>query len=217
MEEVIEKLYQIKNTHQYAWWDTLYNTIIELEPKNIIEFGCGGGLTSSIMGTALKNLNNRGFIKSFDSNIESIERGKRAIELLNLDNVQYFHYNFFDYEFKDDFDLIYFDIDNTGWKLIELYNKLKNAGIKNKHIIFEGGGEERDRTPQMFHNDITHPHHELKTCNCKFTENTLKNSMINVKDYLNYDVLDERFPSLSHFYLSESILEKKIFDFRKLL
>jgi hypothetical protein len=48
-----------------------------------------------------------------------------------------------------DFDLLYFDIDNDGDKVLEMYNGCKDDIKKGSIVLFEGGSTVRDNVPWM--------------------------------------------------------------------
>jgi spermidine synthase len=77
-----------------------------------------------------------------------------------VDNIA--HYGLQDYvkvdygdffKFCDDpskeFDLLYFDIDNDGDKVLEMYNGCKSNIEKGSVVIFEGGSQVRDDVEWM--------------------------------------------------------------------
>jgi hypothetical protein len=57
------------------------------------------------------------------------------------------------FKFCDDpskeFDLLYFDIDNDGDKVLEMYNGCKSNIEKGSVVIFEGGSQVRDDVEWM--------------------------------------------------------------------
>jgi len=79
------------------------------------------------------------------------------------------HLDFYDWlKTEEEFDFLYFDIDNNGEKLLTLYEHTKEQIENGSVIIFEGGSVERD----------------------KYVTSGLK-SMNGVKDIVGYDVLTE--------------------------
>ena len=127
--------------HKYPWLPTLYSLIITFKPKKIIEYGTEHGGTAIVMALALKELyeteNHLGKIFTYDtfeqqskgeigsnpnyqlaiSNISNYNPSVR--EFINVDRGDFFEFN------KDpnkQYDLLYFDIDNDGEKLLEMYN-----------------------------------------------------------------------------------------------
>ena len=51
---------------KYEWLPILYDFVVTLKPKRIIEFGPGSGYTTICMAKALKENNIDGHIKSYD-------------------------------------------------------------------------------------------------------------------------------------------------------
>ena len=141
---------KIPSHGKYAWLPKLYDAISTLKPKKIIEFGPADGKTTITMALALKDNNIDGHIKSYDiwddgywgtqyecqNNIDAW--GVREyIDLINLD--------FYKWE-PEQFDFMYFDINNNGDKLLHLYDIVKEqVDMSGAVIYFEGGSEERDK------------------------------------------------------------------------
>lgn len=202
-------------SHYYPWLISLYNKVIDIKPNKILELGTGSGSTSITMAKALYDLNNRGSIITSDrqprenfNKILSLYE-KNFNELYSIIDYNYGVDVGDNYKFDSDFDLLYMDIDNTGKKIEHLLKQLNLNGIYNKHIIFEGGSNERDMLSHMVHDDnSSHPHLEHGVCGCEYTKDTIFKSIVRLKDKIKYEVLDETFSSVSYFFASEDIVKQ---------
>ena len=154
--------------HKYPWLPVLYSIVLTLKPKKIIEFGTAFGGTAITMGLALKELeeeeNHKGKIWTYDT-FEVQSKGeigsspnyhyaKSNIENYPTPVHQYIEMDRGDFfEFNDnpdkDYDLFYFDIDNDGDKLLEMYNKNVSNIEQGGVVVFEGGSLTRDNVPWM--------------------------------------------------------------------
>ena len=58
--------------------------------------------------------------------------------------------DFFEFNYSDaQYDLLYFDIDNDGSKLLEMYEKNKSNIEQGAVVVFEGGSYTRDNVNWM--------------------------------------------------------------------
>ena len=73
------------------------------------------------------------------------------------------------------FDLMHLDISNTGDTILKTYNSLPEGSI----VMFEGGSDERDNIEWMKKYNAT--------------------PINSIKNIINYQVIDNNFPSLSIF------------------
>ena len=180
----INELKQIP--HKYPWLTSLYALILQFKPKNIIEYGTEYGGTAMVMALALKQLqdeeNHKGKIYTYDTfeiqskgeigSVPNLETAKQNLsqaffkDLIEVDRGDF--WEFCDKKDKE-FDLLYFDIDNDGDKVLEMYNGCKDNIEKGSIVLFEGGSIVRDNVPWM------------KDLN--------KTKMNDVKDKVNYKVL----------------------------
>tara|TARA_R100001377_G_scaffold16191_2_gene8229 strand:- start:524 stop:1081 length:558 start_codon:yes stop_codon:yes gene_type:complete len=135
---------------KYEWLPILYDMVIELKPKKIIEFGPGSGYTTICMAKALQENNTGGHINSYDI-WDDVYWGKQSATQAQYgawsvdDCITLEDLDFFDWiKNPADFDFMYFDINNTGEKLTTLYNAVKNQVDNGSVIFFEGGSKERD-------------------------------------------------------------------------
>jgi predicted O-methyltransferase YrrM len=152
--------------HKYPWLSTLYSIILDIKPKTIIEYGTEHGGTAIVMGLALKELyemeQHKGMIYTYDTfEVQSKgEIGSCPNYNVALSNVA--HYGLQDFikvergdffEFcsnpKKEFDFLYFDIDNDGDKVLEMYEGCKNNIDQGSIVLFEGGSVTRDNVPWM--------------------------------------------------------------------
>jgi len=187
-------------THKYPWLPILYSLILDIKQKTIIEYGTEHGGTAIVMGLALKQLfeeeGHVGIIQSYDTfnqqskgEIGSTPNYNHAIQHIkhyNLEN--YINVNYGDfYEFCDrpnkEFDLLYFDIDNDGDKVLEMYNGCKTNIDNGSLVIFEGGSITRDNVPWMISknktkiNDVNVPF-KLLTIEQKYSCSIIYNTTI---------------------------------------
>ena len=137
---------------KYEWIPLLYDIVKNFKPKKIIEFGPGRGQTTITMALALKE-NRNGKIYSYDiwddeywGDIEKcVEDFKewKVDDLIEIDN-----FNFYDWiKLPVDerrFDILYFDINNNGDKLLDLYKNVKEDINNGSIVLFEGGSLVRD-------------------------------------------------------------------------
>jgi predicted O-methyltransferase YrrM len=160
----INELNQIP--HKYPWLTSLYALILQFKPKNIIEYGTEYGGTAMVMALALKQLqdeeNHKGKIYTYDTfevqskgeigSVPQLELAKQNLsqpllkDLIEVDRGDFWEFC----KQKDkDFDLLYFDIDNDGEKVLEMYNGCKDNIEKGSIVLFEGGSTVRDNVPWM--------------------------------------------------------------------
>jgi len=103
-------------------------------------------------------------------------------DYITLDKMDFFEW----IKEPEEFDFLYFDINNTGEKLELLYNKVKNQ-IKNGSVVFfEGGSKERDLHGVDGKNmyDIKDKiGYEILTDNIKYSASTIYNSKIYNMDF----------------------------------
>lgn len=152
--------------HKYPWLETLYSMILDIKPTTIIEYGTEHGGTAIVMGLALKQLyeaeQHKGIIYTYDTfekqskgEIGSSPNYNSAITNINSYGLQeYVKVDYGDFfEFCDrpnkEFDLLYFDIDNDGEKVLEMYNGCLDNIKKGSVVIFEGGSQVRDDVEWM--------------------------------------------------------------------
>ena len=152
--------------HKYPWLETLYSMVLDIKPKLIIEYGTEHAGTAVVMGLALKELyeqeQHQGIVYTYDT-FEKQSKGEIGSSpnyKVAVDNIA--HYGLQDYvkvdygdffKFCDDpdkeFDLLYFDIDNDGDKVLEMYSGCKSNIEKGSVVIFEGGSQVRDDVEWM--------------------------------------------------------------------
>lgn len=169
--------------HKYPWLPTLYNIVLNFKPKTIIEFGTEYGGTAIVMALALKELKeNEGHIgkiftfDTFDQQSKgeigsnpNFQYAKQNIENYNPSVKEFIEVDrgdFFEFNDKPDkqYDLLYFDIDNDGSKLLEMYEKNISNIEQGAIVMFEGGSKTRDNVPWMIErnkvkmNDVNVPY-----------------------------------------------------------
>ena len=134
---------------------TLYDVVIKLRPKNIIEIGVLEGYSTICMAQALKDLGDRSAkVYAHDLFDEYKYRNcpmTKVWDNLNKYGVQdYVHLK----HSMEDFDLMHIDISNNGDVIEKVYNRLsQNKSIKTGPIFFEGGTQERDKVEWMIEYD----------------------------------------------------------------
>jgi len=134
----IKKFYNKADMHLYSWCDDLYNYIIKVNPSKVIEIGCGSGCTTSTMCQALYDLNNDGKLLTMDLD-ENLVKDTDKIIKNNFEHLSDIYESsqsdFFEYEFEDNFDLLYLDIHNTEDTFLILKEKLKKNNLMNKLVL----------------------------------------------------------------------------------
>ena len=135
---------------KYQWLSILYAFVHEYKPTKVVELGPATGYTTITMAQALKD-NNNGHINSYDIwNDQYWSTQENCQNEINEWGVQDYvtltHMDFYDWiKTDEEFDFLYFDIDNNGDKLLELYEHTKFQVKNGSIILFEGGSEERDK------------------------------------------------------------------------
>ena len=137
---------------KYEWMPLLYEIVKDFKPKKIIEFGPGRGQTTITMALAMKE-SEGGKIYSYDiwddeywGNIENcVEYFKewKVDDLIEIKNFDFYDWTKLPAEDRK-FDIIYFDIDNNGDKLLDLYRNVKEDIEKGSIVLFVGGSFLRD-------------------------------------------------------------------------
>jgi hypothetical protein len=130
---------------------TLYDWVVYLKPEKVIDFGVLNGYSTIALAMGCKE-NGFGKVKVYDlfekyefngSNFDKLVKNLKLYGL--IDWVEIEEKNFFDWvKEKEDFDLLHLDISNTGDILDLVW-----GNFQGKHVIFEGGSEERDRVGWM--------------------------------------------------------------------
>lgn len=131
---------------------TLYDWVLHLKPKVIIDFGVLKGYSTICMAMACKE-NGFGKVKVYDlfdkyeyNHAKFEELVKTLKEYGLIDWVDIEERNFFDWiKEPEKFDMLHVDISNTGDIVDMLWDNLKDNG----EVFFEGGSEQRDRVGWM--------------------------------------------------------------------
>ena len=180
-------------THgKYEWLPILYDFIVTLKPKKIIEFGPGRGYTTITMAKALIENNIDGHIYSYDiwdneywgeqSLAEAEYFAWGVLDCITLKNVDFYDW----IKTDDDFDFLYFDINNTGEKLEALYNKVKNQIENGSVVFFEGGSKVRDEhghVGKSMHNIKDEIGYKILTGNVKYSASAIYNQKMYDLDF----------------------------------
>jgi len=159
---------------------SLYDIVIKLKPKKIIEIGVLEGYSTICMAQALKDLGEGGKVHAYDLFDEYEYRNCSMTEVsdnVNKYGVQDYvqlKYESFDkwLNSSEDFDLLHLDISNDGDIILKMYDKYP----KHK-VIFEGGTVERDNVDWMI---------KYKKTKITITQTRCK-----------YKIINKAFPSLS--------------------
>tara|TARA_R110000824_G_scaffold263290_1_gene451956 strand:- start:26 stop:598 length:573 start_codon:yes stop_codon:yes gene_type:complete len=166
------------NLHRYqAIEQIVYQNVKNLKPNIIVELGHGSGALTVSMGLALKEINNKGKIYSYDKigdspyELNGIKSNSRKnIENRNLTSIVNFIGGdiFSTWVSKPfTFDLLLIDIDNTWETLYKILinNKFINNEIKKgSKVLIEGGDQNHPRINQK----------TLDSFNSKFQEPIFK-------------------------------------------
>lgn len=156
---------------------TLYELVLDMKPKKIVEFGSLNGYSAICMAQALRNIG-KGVIESYDlwgkyefthSTIDEARRNARLYDVQDYIEFKYGDIFLFD---RTDWDLMHVDISNDGDKLLKIAQKFKDH---SGTIIFEGGSEARDNVEWML----------------KYKKKPIRSPG------MRYDILNPEFPSLS--------------------
>ena len=161
---------------------TLYDTVIRLKPKIIVEFGTLHGYSAIAMAMACHE-NKYGHITCYDLwdtypyRHSTMDETRANIEKYGLSSyITLKQMDFDDWILTTPkFDLLHLDISNDGLTFKKAYDALNyfDAGT----IILEGGSEERDNVEWMKKYDRT--------------------TMNSIKEYTGYAILNDKFPSIS--------------------
>ena len=158
---------------------TIYSVVRMLKPKVVVDFGILSGYSTICIAQAIRD-NGEGKVLAYDifdeyeyksSDLDILE--KNLIKYNVKDYVQIHNQDFYKWvDNPPEFDLLHLDISNTGSIIQLAYDKLPN-----KHIIFEGGSEERDEE--------------------EWVSKYNKSKICPLKSSLNYKILNKKWPSLS--------------------
>ena len=179
---------------KYQWLPILYEVVKTIEPKKIVELGTGKGTTTVTMALACKENNIDVTINSYDmwedvywgSYHNTLDNFKRwgVLEYINLYEKDFYNW----LKTDEKFDLLYFDIDNNGNNLLELYDKIQPQIENGSVVIFEGGSEVRDTVPQMYDkikmNEVKDKiNYKLLTDNIKYSASIIYNEKLYNLEY----------------------------------
>ncbi|KKW08119.1 MAG: O-methyltransferase, family 3 [Candidatus Kaiserbacteria bacterium GW2011_GWC2_49_12] len=131
---------------------TLYEQVLKLKPQKIVEIGTLHGYTTVIMAMALDELG-EGHINAYDLFEEypykhpTFEGTTKNIERYGLSKYVTLAKKDLDSWLAnpEDFDMLYFDISNTGDTVDAVYAAVKDRIKKGAIVLFEGGSKERDQ------------------------------------------------------------------------
>ena len=163
---------------------TLYNTVLKYKPKVILEIGVLHGYSTIAMAQALTVLG-EGHIYACDLWEEyTYNHGTMPDVYEALDKYGVSHYVTCHKKTLESWlanpgrvDFLHVDVSNTGDIIEKVYNVFKPQIERGATMIFEGGSEERDQVEWI----------------TKYN----KRPITAVKDFVPYEILDERWPSIS--------------------
>jgi predicted O-methyltransferase YrrM len=161
---------------------TIFDTVLELKPNKVIEFGCLYGYSTVAIGLALKQLGQGQLIcydlwEDYKYKHSTIQQTISNVTKYNVqDYVKFIKMDFNDWiKNPESFDLMHLDISNTGDTILQAYNSLPEGSV----VMFEGGSVERDNIEWMIKYNTT--------------------PINSIKNKVNYKVINPEFPSLSIF------------------
>ncbi len=162
----------------------LHNLVIHYRPKTIVEFGVLHGYSTVHMAQGLKLLD-RGHLYGYDlwdkypyrcTTLDMTESNLRRFEVdpfVTLAQVDFFEW----LENPTDFDMLHVDISNDGDVIEKMLTKLEPQINNGAIVVFEGGSVERDQYSWM----VDYGKRPINPLQEKF----------------GFEVIDERFPSIS--------------------
>ena len=155
----------------------LYDLVLEMKPRNVVEYGALHGYSAAAIGQALRDIGEGGKLVSYDlweaysHNHGDIGEARKAIDALGLSDFVEFRRGALGDRSLDGFGLLHLDISNDA-------DKLQDARVLFPGpIVFEGGSRERDEVEWMV----------------KFNRRPMVGSC-------EYRILDWRYPSISFCY-----------------
>lgn len=156
---------------------TLYELVLDLKPRKIVEFGVLNGYSTVAMAMALDKLG-RGTIHAYDlwekypHKATTMKEAAENVRAYGLERYVQLHYGNINSVQPEDFDLMHLDVSNTGEIVRDVVLRWSPFGGR---IAFEGGIPERDEVDWMR----------------KYNKTPISESGIN------YSVLNPDFPGLS--------------------
>jgi predicted O-methyltransferase YrrM len=162
----------------------IYNSVIRLKPKKVVEFGTLNGYSAVAIAMGLRD-NGFGKLYAYDLwekypyKSAQQEKCRENIERYSLENLVVLGQVDFKEWLKnpEDFDLLHIDISNTGDVIKTAVNALRHKISEGSTIIFEGGSSSRDNVEWMV----------------KYN----KKPIYPLRKDLGYEILCEDYPSIS--------------------
>jgi predicted O-methyltransferase YrrM len=166
-----------------AYGRAIWDVVREVRPRTMIEFGVHHAYTALVAALAMEALG-AGHLQAYDRWDDDVagQPGAAHAAQANIDKYGMGHRvtlasrDFWDWiRAPEPCDIFYFDIDNTGDKVLAMYEGLRPWIARGGVVLLEGGSAERD-------------HHE-----------SMKNAtpIRSVIDTVRYRVIVDEFPSLS--------------------
>lgn len=161
---------------------TLYNLVLKHKPKKIVEFGILHGYSTIAMAMALDEIGAghiyaNDLFEDYSFKHGTMEEVKNNIDRYGLTEYVTLGKKNFDEWLKnpEDFDFLHVDVSNKGDTIERLYEAVRDQVARGAIVVFEGGSEERDNVEWMV------KYNSKKICEAAVP----------------FEVIDERFPSLS--------------------
>lgn len=161
---------------------TLYDLVLKHKPKKVVEFGILYGYSTVAMAMALDEVGAghiyaNDLFEDYSFKHGTMEEVQNNIDRYGLTTYVALGKKNFDEWLKqpEEFDLLHVDVSNKGDIIEKLYEAVKDQIARGAIVVFEGGSKERDNVAWMV------------TYNCKKICDTV----------VPFEVIDERFPSLS--------------------
>lgn len=161
---------------------TLYNLVLKYKPKKIVEFGVLYGYSTVAMAMALDEIGEghiyaNDLFEDYEFKHSTMPETQVNIDRYGLTKYVTLNKKNFDewLAHPGEFDLLHVDVSNKGDTIERLYEAVKDQVERGAIVIFEGGSKERDNVEWMV------------KYNCKKLRDTK----------VPFEVIDERFPSLS--------------------
>ena len=141
---------------KYEWLPILYDFVATLKPKKIIEFGPGSGYTTICMAKSLEENKIDGHIYSYDIWNDDYW-GKRSVTQTEYnawgvsEYITLNHLDFFEWIQKpEEFDFMFFDINNTSEKLLKLCDRPTPRSADEDHLFSSIALLDMNLFPQVF-------------------------------------------------------------------
>ena len=143
---------EIPSTYTKKFGEILYNKVLEYKPKTICDIGVYYGFSTVHLATAAKEIGSKvtviDLFEEYQYNHCTLEKFKETIDDHGLDDVVeivQMDYRQWLSTQRVRFDMIHFDVSNTGDSIMHLLNRV----LGDPKILFEGGSVTRDNVDWM--------------------------------------------------------------------